>query len=103
MYALKKPAMFRLLAYNSKVCFQCAIGSQSRTCHLQGLTLSSATRASLDVSNGMVGASAPCAAMLGSLVGAHSGEMGFIADKHQRNAVIGHTLGLIEAQLDALR
>ncbi|KAK9908804.1 hypothetical protein WJX75_003138 [Coccomyxa subellipsoidea] len=68
-----------------------------------GLTLSSATRASLDVSNGMVGASAPCAAMLGSLVGAHSGEMGFIADKHQRNAVIGHTLGLIEAQLDALR
>ncbi|EIE25414.1 hypothetical protein COCSUDRAFT_61633 [Coccomyxa subellipsoidea C-169] len=42
-------------------------------------------------------------ALLGPLVGAHSGEMGFIADKHQRNAVIGHTLGVIEGQLDLLR
>jgi hypothetical protein len=38
-----------------------------------------------------------------SCVGARSGETGLIKDKHQRNAVLGHTLGLIEAQLDFLR
>ena len=51
----------------------------------------------------MVGAPTQGTAMLGPLVGAHSGEMGFIADRHQRNAVIGHTLGVIEGQLDLLR
>lgn len=61
------------------------------------------SRAGMDAPAGMAGASLPLATMLAPLVGAHSGEVGFIADKHQRNAVIGHTLGLIEAQFEALR
>ncbi|BDA41982.1 hypothetical protein COCOBI_02-7800 [Coccomyxa sp. Obi] len=68
-----------------------------------GMNLATNSRAGMDAPSGMSGGSLPVATMLAPLVGAHSGEVGFIADKHQRNAVIGHTVGLIEAQLEALR
>lgn len=74
-----------------------------RCCCPQRLSLPSTSRASLDAAAGMAGPSVPVPAMLGPFVGAHSGDMSFITDKHERNAVIGHTVGLIEAQLDALR
>lgn len=73
----------------------------------QGVNASLGSRSAADGSLSMMPLASPAPQLapphLPPCVGAHSGETGLIMDKHQRNAVLGHTLGLIEAQLDFLR